>query len=166
MPPQDAADLSSTASMAATESLDSDESERGKRRRFPTLLILVVGFVLVVAGVAVVVKARAGGQPHNVLVIMTDDQTLEELREMPKVNQLLVAQGTTYKGYYTTTPNCCPSRAGYYSGRYPHNNGVHDNIGPAGGAKTFIPDENQTIPVWLQQAGYYTAHIGKYLNGW
>jgi arylsulfatase A-like enzyme len=26
--------------------------------------------------------------------------------------------------------------------------------------------EQETIAVWLQRAGYYTAHVGKYLNGW
>ena len=29
-----------------------------------------------------------------------------------------------------------------------------------------IPQEGNTMPVWLQRAGYHTAHIGKYLNGY
>ena len=27
-------------------------------------------------------------------------------------------------------------------------------------------DDAETLPVWLQRAGYYTTHIGKYLNGY
>ena len=27
-------------------------------------------------------------------------------------------------------------------------------------------DHTNTLPVWLQRAGYHTAHIGKYLNGY
>ena len=50
---------------------------------------------------------------------------------------------------------------------YPHNNGVNANFPPSGG---FVPWEkksgNKQIGKWLQDAGYYTAHIGKYINGY
>jgi arylsulfatase A-like enzyme len=108
---------------------------------------------------------QAGTRP-NVLVIMVDDETYNELPYMPNVKSLLQAQGTTYSHYYTTTPNCCPSRAGYYTGQYPHNNGIKDNEPPLGGAELFIPHQSETLPVWLHDDGYYTASIGKYLNGW
>ena len=38
------------------------------------------------------------------------------------------------------------------------------NGGPHGGYPRL--DHTNTLPVWLQAAGYYTAHIGKYLNNY
>lgn len=103
---------------------------------------------------------------QNVLVIMTDDETLSELQHMPMVQSLLVNQGTSFDNYYTTSPNCCPSRAAYYSGQVPHNDGISDNVPPLGGAQKFASHLGETIATWMQRSGYYTASIGKFLNGW
>lgn len=159
--------MTSDSAPSPTGQLDEPSRHRPYWRQ-PRPLLLTLGFVLIVAGIVVVARGKSVSNENrpNILVIMTDDQSLESMRVMPKVKELLAAQGATYTNYYTTTPNCCPSRAGYYSGRYPHNNGVRDNIPPAGGAKAFIPVEGNTLSVWLQEAGYHTAHVGKYLNGW
>lgn len=105
------------------------------------------------------------GSRHNVMVVLVDDATYEEIRVMQHV-QKLAAEGTSFSRFYTTTPNCCPSRGGFYLGQYPHNTGIRDNIPPLGGANSFVPHANESIGVWMQRAGYYTAQIGKYLNGW
>jgi len=106
------------------------------------------------------------GSRHNVMVVMLDDATYEAIRVMKNVKSMLAEQGTTFSRFYTTTPNCCPSRGGFYLGQYPHNSGVRDNIPPLGGASSFVPHEDESIGVWMQRAGYYTAQIGKYLNGY
>jgi len=125
------------------------------------VLALVVGAVLVVRrdrGVT------ASTDRPNVVVIMTDDQTLESMRIMDTTRSVLGDQGATFSHSYTSFPNCCPSRATYYTGQYAHNSGVRDNVPPYGGVATMRA--NETINVSLQRAGYYTAHIGKYLNQW
>ena len=61
-------------------------------------------------------------------------------------------------------PLCCPSRATYLTGQYAHNHGVIHNAGPFGGYARL--DHTNTLPVWLQQAGYRTIHVGRYLNGY
>ena len=104
------------------------------------------------------------GSHPNVLVIMTDDQTLETLRVMPNVKRYLGTEGTTFSNYFVSFPVCCPSRATYLTGQFSHNNQVRDNILPNGGVT--LLDARETLPVWLQRLGYYTAHVGKYLNGW
>ena len=110
-------------------------------------------------------RVDASGQRRpNVLVIMTDDQTLESMRVMPIVGKQLVAEGTSFSKYYVSFPNCCPSRATYLTGQYSHNTGVEDNVPPLGGAGKLKADE--TLPVWLQRSGYWTASIGKFLNTW
>jgi arylsulfatase A-like enzyme len=48
-----------------------------------------------------------------------------------------------------------------------HNHGVVSNKGPNGGFNRFQAlHGNNNLAVWLQEAGYYTALIGKYLNGY
>ncbi|MBI2704151.1 MAG: sulfatase [Actinobacteria bacterium] len=130
------------------------------------IVILAIAVVVVAATSTVLVLRAAPSSAPNLLVIMADDQTLESLRVMQNVNDLLVKGGTSFSNYYVATPNCCPSRGEFYTGRYAHNTGIRDNVPPLGGAKSFVAVQNQTLPVWLQQSGYYTAHIGKFLNGW
>lgn len=132
------------------------------------LVVLVIGIVVVNRGGTganggVAVSTRKGGKP-NIVVIMTDDQTLESMRVMTNVNAYLGEQGTTFSHYFSSFPNCCPSRATFLTGQFSHNNGVQDNLPPFGGFKKLKGDE--TLPVWLQRAGYTTNHIGKYLNTW
>src|SRR3712207_5455716 len=107
----------------------------------------------------------AGGAPRaNGGVVMTDDQTVESLRVMTNVRRLLAAQGTTFSNSFVSFSLCCPSRATFLTGQYNHNNRVMGNGPPDGGY--YALDNSNTLPVWLQRAGYYTAHIGKYLNGY
>jgi N-acetylglucosamine-6-sulfatase len=100
----------------------------------------------------------------NVVVIQTDDQTTSQLtrKVMPNTRRLLVKRGTTFGSYIATTAQCCPSRASLITGQYAHNHGVTSNeVGYPG-----LEDKDNVLPVWLQQAGYTTAHVGKFLNGY
>ena len=49
------------------------------------------------------------------------------------------------------------------TGRYSHNNGVLTNFFPSGGYLQVRPPRT-TSPVWLQNAGYRTSHVGKFMN--
>jgi arylsulfatase A-like enzyme len=86
---------------------------------------------------------------------------------MPKT-QALLPDGTWFPNFILTTPVCCPSRATLLTGRYAHNHGVYDNTaeGPPGGWLAFRPHEDRTLAVALDHAGYHTALVGKYLNGY
>jgi N-acetylglucosamine-6-sulfatase len=116
--------------------------------------------------------ARAGdpgtlgsqGRPPNLIVVMTDDQDARSIWAMPKTRRLLGRAGTTFTRSYATFPLCCPSRATFLTGQYAHNHGVLSNDLPAG---SFLAlDGAETLPVWLRRAGYVTAHVGRYLNGY
>ena len=100
----------------------------------------------------------------NVVVVMTDDQTVESMRAMPQVQRLLADRGVTFANSFASNPVCCPSRATFLTGRYAHNTGVYRNSPPHGGYDDFR--DRRTLPVALQRSGYFTAHIGKYLNGY
>jgi N-acetylglucosamine-6-sulfatase len=110
------------------------------------------------------VNANSQRTRPNVIVIMTDDQTVESLRVMANVRTLLAGQGTTFENSFASFSLCCPSRATFLTGQYAHNHGVLGNSPPAGGYAKL--DSSNTLPVWLQRAGYHTVHIGKYLNGY
>ena len=121
---------------------------------------MLIGLADVAAGAE---RPRSHDRP-NIVVLMTDDQTVESLRVMEVVQQRLVAQGTTFESSFVGFALCCPSRATFLTGQYAHNHGVMHNVPPLGGYARL--DHTSTLPVWLQRAGYFTAHVGKYLNGY
>lgn len=98
----------------------------------------------------------------NVIVIMTDDMRLDDLQYMPHTLRLLADEGVTFRQTLSTYPLCCPARAEFLTGQYPHNNGVQGNAWPRGGY--YKLDNTNTLPVWLHEGGYETALLGKYLN--
>jgi arylsulfatase A-like enzyme len=107
--------------------------------------------------------AQAADQP-NILVIMLDDAGMESLPYLPNVRRLVGNRGATFKQSYAVYPLCGPSRATYYTGQYTHNHGVLCNLPPTGSVTQL--DDTRTVPVALQDAGYETVHVGKYLNGY
>jgi N-acetylglucosamine-6-sulfatase len=107
--------------------------------------------------------ASAAGRP-NIVVIMTDDQTLESMRVMPLTRSLIGSAGVTFDNSVVTYALCCPSRATFLTGQYSHNHGVRSNAPPEGGHAKL--DDTNTLPLWLQGAGYVTSLVGKYLNGY
>ena len=111
------------------------------------------------------VCSRVGIIHHGELVA---EGTLNELRarigpggSLEEVFLKVTTQGAKFKRFYVTDPLCCPSRATFLTGQYAHNTGVISNGGPNALAAL---QESDTLGVWLQQAGYRTAFVGKYLN--
>ncbi|HYH61560.1 MAG TPA: sulfatase, partial [Solirubrobacterales bacterium] len=109
------------------------------------------------------VQVAAKGAP-NIVVVMTDDQAIDTMQAMPKTIRIFDDRGTTFESAVASFPLCCPSRATFLTGLYAHNHGVVDNSAPAGGLGKL--SQKDTLPVWLDQAGYRTAFVGKYLNGY
>ena len=87
---------------------------------------------------------------------------------MPNLQALLAAKGMSFDNYYVTDSLCCPSRSSLMRGQLPHNTGIFTNGGGDGGFDTFYTsgEEATTIGTALQSAGYATALMGKYLNGY
>ncbi|MCX6385623.1 MAG: sulfatase [Solirubrobacterales bacterium] len=135
-------------------------------RRSLALLICGVVAAAVVGLIAAPVQARQPSSTDsrpNILLVMTDDMAASDLSKMPNVNRLLVKQGTSFTQAITSFPLCCPSRASLLTGMYAHNHGVSGNFAPSG--YYGLTHRDNTLPVWLEKAGYHTALIGKYLNG-
>jgi N-acetylglucosamine-6-sulfatase len=112
-------------------------------------------------------KGPATQARPNIVVIETDDQTQTSLAFMPKTRALLAAQGVTFDNSFVSYSLCCPSRATFLTGQYAHNHGVLGNSPPVGGYDVFrTKHATSNLAVWLQRSGYYTALIGKFLNGY
>ncbi len=100
----------------------------------------------------------------NLLMITVDDAAWGDMEHMPHLQRLLADQGVTLERGTAPTPLCVPARASLLTGQYAANHGALSISGPAGGFKAF--DDADTLPVWLQDAGYDTMFVGKYLNGY
>jgi arylsulfatase A-like enzyme len=96
--------------------------------------------------------------------VVTDDQRWDTLSALPTVQRELVGKGVTFRNAFVVNALCCPSRASILTGRYSHSTGVWVNTGVRGGFGAF--DDASTIATWLDAAGYETALVGKYLNGY
>jgi choline-sulfatase len=98
--------------------------------------------------------------PKNLLVIMSDEHNPaamgcagHALAQTPNLDRL-AARGTRFTSAYTTSPICVPARAGFATGKYPHQIGYWDNADAYDGA----------IPSWhhlLRESGHEVVSIGK-----
>lgn len=120
-----------------------------------------------VAGVPEGAAQGTDRQP-NIIFIITDDQDARSIEHMPHLQRLLVKQGTSFSNFVVTTPVCGPSRGSLLRGQYVQNHEMLSNVQPAGHYLTyhFLGREEESLPVWLQRAGYVTAFVGKYMNGY
>lgn len=129
--------------------------------------LVTIALSMPVPGLAPSVAGQPATRP-NVADIGTDDMRADDLWAMPHLRALLAEQGTTFANFFVTTPVCCPSRASILRGQYAHNHGALGDAGPNGGFQAFhrLGDEGSTLATWIHDAGYRTALIGKYLNGY
>jgi N-acetylglucosamine-6-sulfatase len=114
-------------------------------------------------------QAQTASVKPNIVFVLTDDLDkrllTSHLSDYPNIRSL-AAHGVTFDNAFVTNALCCPSRSTIFTGLYSHNHHVMDNDPPNGGAQAFRPLEPKALPVWLDNAGYHTALLGKYLNGY
>ncbi len=107
------------------------------------------------------------GLPPNVVVCFTDQFRAFEtgcyghpVVETPHIDRL-AEEGFRFDVGVTNSPVCSPARANLLSGQYARSAvGSIENVGPFGERRTRFPDA--TMPELFHQAGYDTAHIGKW----
>ena len=139
------------------------------KRAFAALLLtglLCAGVALVPAGTLAKKRGHKTQKRPNIVLIMDDDQSVNLQQFLTKTNADIGSRGVTFDNSFVNYSLCCPSRSTMLTGQYAHNHGVRGNQLPSGGYSKLAPTLGNTLPVWLQRAGYYTAHIGKFLNGY
>jgi N-acetylglucosamine-6-sulfatase len=132
-----------------------------RARRFPVLCALAgLGAALPAAlsGHAFAAARPKSAPQPNVVLIVTDDQRWDSIQQMPQLDA--AREWARFSNSFVDEPQCCPSRASIFTGRYPQHTGVETL---RDGADL---DEKRTMATMLHQAGYRTGHFGKYLNGY
>lgn len=112
-----------------------------------------------------VLPAALAAERPNIILVMTDDQGWGQMgfydHPVLKTPHLdaMAANGLRLDRFYAGAPNCSPTRASVLTGRTNDRTGVY-NHGHA------LRLQEKTLPVALRDAGYATAHFGKWhLNG-
>ncbi len=121
-----------------------------------TILPLLAGMVFALPAVF----GKAAKKP-NVIVMIADDLgsgdvscLFRNVVKTPNIDRL-AKMGVKFSSGSVPVALCGPSRAGFLTGLYPQRFGFSDNNGG-------IPVTTPMLPGVLKEAGYYTAHIGKW----
>lgn len=113
-------------------------------------------------------------RPH-VLFILVDDFGWADAScfggkvPTPNIDQL-AAQGAQFRQFYTTSPICSPSRCGILTGQFPARWRITSYLQTKAGNREceqadFLDPQAPSLPRAFKQAGYTTAHIGKWHLG-
>ncbi|HST69532.1 MAG TPA: sulfatase [Solirubrobacterales bacterium] len=158
---------------------------RSNSSRIPARLAIAAGLLALLASLVFATLPSTGAAQQaakpkpSFVVIQVDDATIDQLyatfspggipiQAMPYTLSLIAGKGITFNRYYVPYPLCCPARVSLLTGRYAHNHNVKGNVPPNGGFTGFKARQaySHNLAPWLQQAGYRTVHIGKFLNGY
>lgn len=136
----------------------------------------IISLICIFFSFSLPAKENKALKKKNIITIMLDDLSVEVFDDLvsnglvPNIKTHIIDRGLTFSNSFSTNPVCCPSRATYLTGQYSMNNGVLD---VATGIRYWLDPkspsyggESNTIATWMQKGGYYTGHVGKYLNGY
>ena len=123
--------------------------------------LALVGLLTVSLAGATQTVAQADAQP-NILLILTDDQRADTAHApwMPNL-QAMTDQGIDFSQAFANTSLCCPARATIFTGLFTHNHQILGNSGYVD--PDFDHADPRMLPQKLQEAGYRTAMLGKYM---
>lgn len=120
--------------------------------------------------------AAEAKRPPNVIFILTDDQGWGDAKfaghpylKTPNLDRL-AREGTWLRQFYVAATVCSPSRAAFMTSHYPARHQIHGHFSSHDqNAARSMPDwldaDVTTLPDLLKQAGYATAHFGKWHLG-
>ncbi|MFI6514777.1 sulfatase [Spirillospora sp. NPDC050679] len=140
-------------------------------RHRPPLVLLLLAALLATASCGGAEppqeSRRAAPAKPNIIFVLTDDLSWDLVPHMANVTQMQ-RDGLTFSRFIVADSLCCTSRATMFTGQYPHNTGVRTNFPPDGGYGVFAArgGERASYAPALSRAGYRTALMGKYLNGY
>ncbi|KAN0065354.1 hypothetical protein ACQY0O_001190 [Thecaphora frezii] len=121
------------------------------------------------AAQAATAAVRGSQRPPNFIYILSDDQDANTATAdiMPHLARTLAQPGSNYTSFYVPMSICCPSRVGFLRSQHGHSHNVTYVNAPFGGWERFVElgYRDDSLPSWLQAAGYDTYYTGKLMNG-
>ncbi|MFI3238699.1 MAG: sulfatase-like hydrolase/transferase [Lachnospiraceae bacterium] len=102
----------------------------------------------------------------NIIVFMTDQQNADTIKathmaKTPNIDRFL-KESTQFSSCFCPSPHCCPSRASFFTGLYPSEHGVWNNVEVDNTLSRTVYDDVVLFPEQLQEAGYHTVFSGKW----
>ena len=138
-------------------------SQRKKNIQYFLKTNIIKFVVLVFSIITIVGCANKQNQRPNVIFILTDDQRNNTLGcaghpiiKTPIIDKL-ASEGIRFKNAFVTTSICAASRASLLTGMHERTHAFTFNTKPL--ANKYL---NNSYPVILRKAGYYTGFIGKF----
>lgn len=141
------------------------------------MLRFIVGALLCIVSVPSLTSAQTKPSRPNILFVLIDDMGYHDFAcfggtraKTPNVDRL-AAEGIKFTQFYVAAPICSPSRVGFTTGQYPNRWRITSYL------DTREIDRKRGVVDWLDpsapslarilhdQAGYYTAHVGKWHMG-
>lgn len=102
----------------------------------------------------------------NILIFMTDHQQgATMLKENPCITPNIDRfrqKSVTFTHAYCPAPHCCPSRATFFTGLYPSQHGVWNNVNVSNALSRGLYDGVRTFSEYLQESGYNLYFSGKW----
>lgn len=102
----------------------------------------------------------------NIIVFMTDHQMGDTILNNSKVKtpnvDRLRKMAVNFEDAYCPSPHCCPSRATFFSGLYPSEHGVWNNVEVSNTLSRGLFDHVRLFSEDLKEAGYRMYYSGKW----
>jgi arylsulfatase A-like enzyme len=138
-----------------------DATVRGIARRYVCFAATLAALVTFTGGCMTESAPDSGENRPNILFIMSDDHSERAISaygstliSTPNIDRL-ADEGMIFRESFVANSICGPSRAIMLTGKHSHKNGFRDNYDQFDGSQP-------TYPLYLQQAGYATAVVGKW----
>jgi uncharacterized sulfatase len=127
-------------------------------------------------------RARAADEPAasprrpNILFVLIDDMGYHDLScfggtrvQTPRIDQL-ASQGIKFTQFYVSAPICSPSRVALTTGQTPNRWHITSFLNTRAddqrrGLRDWLSLDAPSLARFLHDAGYYTAHVGKWHMG-
>ena len=122
---------------------------------------------------SLLIAAEEVNQKPNIIFVFADDWGYGDLGihgstfcKTPRLDQM-AKQGVDFQNFTVDHPVCSPSRTAVMTGQFPARHSVHQHFSTLehhqrSGMPDWLNPQAPMLPRMMQQAGYATAHFGKW----
>lgn len=147
---------------------------RGIFSRLPGMPVTSIGFIFLIFMLGSCNEGTDGGasetQPPNILFIIMDDVGVDQMSafgyggstppSIPTIDTI-ARNGVRFSNTWSM-PACSPSRAVFFTGRFPSRTNVKNALGLEDLANAMVSPYEQTLPKLLKRKNYQSAIFGKF----